>query len=91
MKHDFLAKSVLLPSLSTVEYSSAYLLSYWMICKYASVNTRKSRASIQEKLYKKRDEDGASFQSSPKIHRMLITRLISDSFAYRQSLQRPTS
>ena len=63
MKHDFLAKSDLLPSLSTVEYSSAYLLSYSMICKYACVNTRKSRASIQEKLNQKRDEDGASFQS----------------------------
>ena len=91
MKHDSLAKSVLLPSLSTVEYSSAYLLSYSMICKYACVNTRKSRASIQEKLYQKRDEDGASFQSSPKINRMLITRLISESFAYGQSLQRSTS
>ena len=91
MKHDFLAKSVLLPSLSTVEYSSAYLLSYSTICKCACVNTRKSRASIQDKLYQKRDEDNVSFQSSPKINRMLITRLISDSFAYSQSLQRPTS
>ena len=78
MKQDFLPKKFSLPPLSTVEYYSGYLfsISYSTICEYACVNTRKSRASIREKLHQKRDEHGASFQSTPKINRMLITRLI---------------
>jgi len=36
--------------------------------------------------YRKSDLHGTSFQSSPKINRMLITR----SFAYSESLQHPT-
>ena len=52
---------------------------------YACINTQNSRGSIPEKLhdcqislarYRKSDLNGTSFQSSPKINRMLITRLI---------------
>ena len=86
-KQDFTAKSFSRPTLSTVEYSSGYLLftSYSKIfselIEYVCIDTRKSSASIRQKLYiiakqQKRDEHGASFQTSPKINRMLITRLI---------------
>ena len=64
MKQDFLAKKFSLPApLSTVEYYLGYLfsISYSTICEYACVNTRKTRASIREKLHQKRDEHGASF------------------------------
>ena len=78
LKQDFLAKKFSLSPLSTVEYYSGYLLfiSHSTICEYACVNTRKTRTSIPEKLHQKRDEHIASFQSTPKINRMLITRLI---------------
>ena len=57
---------------------------------YACINTRNSRASIPGKLHhcqrSKIDLHGLSFQSSPKINRMLITR----PFAHNESLQHPT-
>ena len=70
-----------------LEYSSAYLLfiSYSTICFWIDWVHVYEDAKIEGPRFKrnciiakeqKSDEHGASFQSLPKINRMLITRLI---------------
>ena len=53
---------------------------FFRVFKYGCIITGKSRASIRRKYIiakqPKRDQPGASFQSSRKINRMFITRLI---------------
>ena len=68
-KQDLLAKGFSLPTLSTVEYSSGYLLfmCYSTICFYGRRACQRSKTC---------NEHGASSQSSPKLSRMLITRPI---------------
>ena len=80
-------KVFLRPTLSTVEYSSGYLLfiSYSTICFWIDwvhvYEYTKNEGPRFERNYviakkQKSDEHGESFQSLPKINRMLITRLI---------------
>ena len=80
------AKNLLRPTLSTVEYSSGYLLFYrirrfvFELIAHACINTRNSKVSIRNYYViarkQVRNEDGTSCQSSPKIYYMPITRLI---------------
>ena len=78
MKQYFRTKSFSLPSLSTVEYSSAHLLfiSYSTMIENACINTQKS---IWEKLQTKNTMNKACIISiiiAKNIYCMLITRLI---------------
>ena len=75
-KQDFLPISFSRPTLSTVDYSSGYLLfiSCSTICFWIDwvrvKNSRKPMASIREKLHhcqRAKNEHGVSFQSSPTI------------------------
>ena len=74
------------PILSTVDWSSGYLLfiSYSTICSwldwehvYENTKNQGPRFERNNIIAKEqiRDEYGVSYQSSPKIHRMLIARL----------------
>ena len=85
MIQDFFTKFFSRSSLSTVEYSSGYLLSisYSTICfwidwvhvyKDAKIKGLDSREI--KSLPKSKNVMSVTFQSSPKINRMLITRLI---------------
>ena len=53
--------------------------------KYTKIQEPRFRRNYIIARYQKSDLHGLSFQSSPKINRMLITR----PFAYNQSLQQP--
>ena len=99
MKQDLLAKGFSHPILSTVKYSSGYLLSISddrkYICgrrlirvyKYTKIQGPRFKRNYIIARDKKRNEHSASFQSSPKVNRMLITRLICNI----ESLQHPLS
>ena len=89
---DLLGKGFSLPTLSTVEYSSGYLLftCFWIYLVRVLATTEKSRRSqaIHENSRalipgnyiivtdQNSDLHGTSFQSSPKIYRMPITKFI---------------
>ena len=56
-----------------------------VVYKYTKIQGPRFRRNYIIARYQKSDLHGLSFQSSPKINRMLITR----PFAYNQSLQQP--